>query len=538
MGRRIGIFGGTFDPPHLGHLGLARDAYEKVGLEEVIFVPTGTPKYKLNMHGVSEKEDRLQMLELLIKNQKWASVSTIELYRQGPSYTSDTVTELKEQYPEDELFLIVGSDSLKNMAEWHKPEVVFKTVGVVALLRGEDTWDSLQPLIEEYKKTYGARVGVVISRKYNVSSTDLRNRISAGQDVSEFVPEDVAWYISARGLYTGKLLGADSRPVASKFSEEAIRAELGETKAADTAASGGSERAEEPPERTPEIHYSPVNKYLEGYLSSHFDGRRLASGLVNWIKDWFAKNGPGCIAVVGLSGGKDSTMVATLCRIALGPERVFGVLMPDHEQSDLEVAKAVAMWLGISYSIVNIGQATDGLRSSIAEAELFTAKEGLEIETETTVAPVNGRLVTRNSVRETKQMLINIPPRIRMTTLYAISQAIGGRVSNNCNRSENYVGYSTLYGDAAGDFSPLHNLTVTEIIRLGEFLDIPSEFIHKSPSDGLTGKTDEDVLGFSYETLDTYILTGICEDEETRKKIDQKHQANLFKLQPMAQYKP
>ena len=125
-----------------------------------------------------------------------------------------------------------------------------------------------------------------------------------------------------------------------------------------------------------------------------------------------------------------------------------------------------------------------------------------------------------------------------MTTLYAISQAIGGRVSNNCNRSENYVGYSTLYGDAAGDFSPLHNLTVTEIIRLGEFLDIPSEFIHKSPSDGLTGKTDEDVLGFSYETLDTYILTGICEDEETRKKIDQKHQANLFKLQPMAQYKP
>ncbi|MBQ7563281.1 MAG: nicotinate-nucleotide adenylyltransferase [Lachnospiraceae bacterium] len=536
MGRRIGIFGGTFDPPHLGHLGLARDAYEKAGLEEVIFVPTGTPKYKLNMHMVSEKEDRLQMLELLLKDQKWASISTVELYRKGPSYTSDTVQELKEQYPEDELYLIVGSDSLKNMAEWHKPDIIFQTVGVVALLRGEDTWDSLQPLIEDYKKKYNARIGVVISRKYDVSSTDLRNRISAGQDVSEFVPENVAWYIGARGLYTGKLLGADS-PAVSKFSEESIKAEISEEPGKETA-QGAQSTLEAEALRISQIQYSPVNKYLEGYLKTHFDGRRLASGLVNWIKDWFAKNGPDCTAVVGLSGGKDSTMVATLCRIALGPERVFGVLMPDHEQSDLEVAKAVAMWLGISYSVVNIGKATDGIRSCIAEAELFTAKEGIEIETETTVAPVDGRLVTRNSVRETKQMLINIPPRIRMTTLYAISQAIGGRVSNNCNRSENYVGYSTLYGDAAGDFSPLHNLTVTEIIRLGEFLEIPGEFIHKSPSDGLTGKTDEDVLGFSYETLDTYILTGICEDEEIRKKIEQKHQANLFKLQPMAQYKP
>ena len=354
MGRRIGIFGGTFDPPHLGHLGLARDAYEKVGLDEVIFVPTGTPKYKLNMHGVSEKEDRLQMLELLIKNQKWASISTIELYRKGPSYTSDTVKELKNQYPEDELYLIVGSDSLKNMAEWHEPETIFRTVGVVALLRGEDTWDSLQPLIEGYKKKYNARVGVVISRKYNVSSTDLRNRISSGQDVSEFVPENVAWYIGARGLYTGKLLGAGSAAATRpKFSEEVIRAEISEDPGKEPPKKSAS--AEETVERTSEIRYSPVNKYLEGYLNSHFDGRRLASGLVNWIKDWFSKNGPDCIAVVGLSGGKDSTMVATLCRIALGPERVFGVLMPDHTQSDLEVARSVAMWLGISYTVVNIG---------------------------------------------------------------------------------------------------------------------------------------------------------------------------------------
>ena len=125
-----------------------------------------------------------------------------------------------------------------------------------------------------------------------------------------------------------------------------------------------------------------------------------------------------------------------------------------------------------------------------------------------------------------------------MTTLYAISQTMNGRVSNNCNRSENYVGYSTLYGDAAGDFSPLHNLTVTEVIRLGEYMDIPYEFIHKAPSDGLSGKTDEDALGFTYEALDTYILTGVCEDPAVRELIDKRHRANEFKLKPMARFEP
>lgn len=260
------------------------------------------------------------------------------------------------------------------------------------------------------------------------------------------------------------------------------------------------------------------NEHLTNYLKNDFDVAGVTERVIKWIQDWFAENGPESPAVIGLSGGKDSTLVATLCVKALGKDRVFGILMPDHEQSDIAVSNAVAKWLDIDYSIVNIGPATDGIKEAIKSATNYT-KSGKAFEF-------------------TKQSMINIAPRIRMTTLYAASQTMNGRVSNNCNRSENYVGYSTIFGDAAGDFSPLHNLTVAEIITIGEYLGVPEEFIHKAPSDGLTGKTDEDNFGFTYEQLDTLILTGECESEELREKIEKRHAANTFKLKPMPTFVP
>ena len=264
-----------------------------------------------------------------------------------------------------------------------------------------------------------------------------------------------------------------------------------------------------------------MNPYLKAYMEKEFDAGKEAERIIGWIRDWFAKNGPDSPAVIGLSGGKDSTLVAALCVKALGKDRVFGVLMPDHIQPDLQVAKDIAEWLQIPYAIVDIGAATDGLKKCL--------KEAVHLETGCTPAD---REFAQGTV-----MLTNIPPRIRMTTLYAVAQSMNGRVSNNGNRSEKHVGYCTIYGDMAGDFSAISAFTVTEVIAIGEYLGIPDRFIHKDPSDGLTGKTDEDNFGFTYEELDTYILTGVCEKDEVKKKIEERYQRNLFKQSPMAAYR-
>lgn len=265
-----------------------------------------------------------------------------------------------------------------------------------------------------------------------------------------------------------------------------------------------------------------MNERLKQYIEKDFDVKKVSDGLVEWINEWFATNGPESVAVVGLSGGKDSTLVATACVKALGKDRVFGVLMPDHAQADIDVSRDVAKWLGIRHAIVNVGAATDGIKSGIAEAEMHNG-DGEVIE---------------DRLNQTPQMLTNIAPRIRMTTQYAVAATMNGRVSNNSNRSERYVGYSTVFGDGVGDFSPISNLTVTEVIAVGEYLGIPDRFIRKAPSDGLTGKTDEDNFGFTYEQLDTYILTGACDDNEIKAKIDRRHVINEFKTKPMPAYMP
>ena len=238
-----------------------------------------------------------------------------------------------------------------------------------------------------------------------------------------------------------------------------------------------------------------------------FDAKRVKDEIVEWITDWFEKNGNGCKAVVGVSGGKDSSVVAALCVAALGKDRVIGVLMPNGEQSDIKYSHMLCDHLGIKNYTVNVGPAINGVLDSIHE-------NAADIEV-------------------TEQATTNLPARIRMATLYAVSQSVNGRVANTCNLSEDWVGYSTKFGDAAGDFSPLSRLTVSEVKAIGRELGLPAELVDKTPSDGLCGKTDEMNLGFSYDVLDKYIRTGVIEDEAVKVKIDSMHMKNLFKLQPM-----
>ncbi len=241
-----------------------------------------------------------------------------------------------------------------------------------------------------------------------------------------------------------------------------------------------------------------------------FDAKKVTEQCVKWIKDFFEQNGKGCNAVIGISGGKDSSVAAALCAKALGKDRVIGVLMPCGEQHDIDCAYSLVNHLGIKSMVVNVKDAVDGVLKSLEAT-------GLEI---------------------TSQTRTNIPPRIRMTTLYAVSQSMNGRVVNTCNLSEDWVGYSTRYGDAAGDFSPLSNLTVAEVKEIGRTLGLPDALVDKTPIDGLCGKTDEDNLGFTYAVLDRYIRTGEIEDEATKNLIDTKHRNNLFKLQLMPSFKP
>lgn len=248
------------------------------------------------------------------------------------------------------------------------------------------------------------------------------------------------------------------------------------------------------------------------------DAIKTKDAIVEWIRNYFKNNGPGCSAIVGLSGGKDSSIVAALCVEALGKDRVIGVIMPNGIMSgeDIDACYTLLDYLEIEHLIINIGETVKTF-----SVELSWRMRMFDIPQNTS-----------------NQAAINLPARIRMAALYAVAQSIngGGRVANTCNLSENYVGYSTKYGDAAGDFSPLENLTVGEVKQIGYALDLPVELVDKIPSDGLCGKSDEDNLGFTYEVLDNYILTGICDDIDVKARIDYLHERNLHKLSAMPSF--
>ena len=238
-----------------------------------------------------------------------------------------------------------------------------------------------------------------------------------------------------------------------------------------------------------------------------FDAKKVKDQCVEWIRGFFRENGPNCNAVVGISGGKDSSIAAALCVEALGKDRVIGVLMPQGKQHDIDMAYKLVDHLGIRHYEINIQDAVEGVLKNLP-------------------------------MEASAQTIQNLPPRIRMATLYAVSQSHNGRVVNTCNLSEDWVGYSTRYGDAAGDFSPMSFLTVTEVKQIGYLLGLPRELVDKTPIDGLCGKTDEENLGFTYAELDVYIRTGKIDDLQKKELIDRKHKANLFKLQLMPSFKP
>ena len=239
-----------------------------------------------------------------------------------------------------------------------------------------------------------------------------------------------------------------------------------------------------------------------------FDAKKTKEKMIDWLRDYFEKNGKDCSAVVGISGGKDSSTVAALCAQALGKERVYGVLMPQGQQHDIDYSRELVEFLGIKRLEVNIKKTVDAMLESIKEADFSL----------------------------NRQATINIPARIRMTTLYAVSAAVNGRVANTCNLSEDYIGYATKYGDAAGDFSPLSQLTVAEVKMVARELSLPEKFIEKVPEDGLSGLSDEENIGFTYAVLDKYIREGVCEYAAIKEKIDRMHKLNLHKLELMPHY--
>ncbi len=245
-------------------------------------------------------------------------------------------------------------------------------------------------------------------------------------------------------------------------------------------------------------------------MSYSFDTEKVAAELIQWVKDYFAENAsPETKAVIGISGGKDSSVAAAVCVKALGKDRVIGVLMPQGEQADIAYSRLLVDTLGIQSYTINIGDTVSTFMNEL------------------------GKHIEPNA-----QAVINTPARIRMTTLYAVAACVGARVVNTCNLSEDWVGYSTKYGDAAGDFSPLSDLTVTEVLKIGDYLGLPKELVHKVPIDGLCGKTDEENLGFTYAMLDTYIRgeDDLSAYPEIKEKIDRMHRNNLHKLRLMPKY--
>lgn len=231
--------------------------------------------------------------------------------------------------------------------------------------------------------------------------------------------------------------------------------------------------------------------------------------VVEWIRAWFLENGPDCNAVIGISGGKDSSVAAALCVEALGKDRVIGVLMPQGEQVDIDCSLELVKHLGIRYYEINIGKSVEAILNEMQQS-------GIEVQ---------------------KQTKMNLPARIRMSTLYAVSQSNNGRVVETSNLSETIVSWETRWGDAVGDLAPIVNLTVGEVKALGYVLGLPKHLIEKTPSDGLCGSSDEIAMGILYQEIDEYVRTGKT-NYEAKFKIDERRKKYAFKRKPIPEFKP
>ena len=245
------------------------------------------------------------------------------------------------------------------------------------------------------------------------------------------------------------------------------------------------------------------------------DMEKVSKDLIEWIREQLEVTGGNKI-ILGISGGKDSSVVAALAAKAIGPDNVYGVLMPDGVQQDIEYSHKLVDFLGINQINLNIENVTAAFKDLLAEA-----KE-------------NG--FCGDIMRQTE---LNLPPRVRMTLVHALAQSIPeARVVNTGNLSEKWIGYTTVYGDNTGAFAPLGGLTSDEVMDLGVYLGLPDFLAFRAPSDGLTGKTDEDVIGFKYSVLNKYIRTGEIEDEKIKAEIDRRNKVNAFKFKPIPFFDP
>lgn len=262
----------------------------------------------------------------------------------------------------------------------------------------------------------------------------------------------------------------------------------------------------------------------------NFNAEVEYNNVVNSIRNFFDKNNSTANAIIGISGGKDSTMVAHLCVDALGADRVMGILMPNGEQKDITDALEVCKRLRIKYQKINIKGIVDNIYKELNASLIWNGDEISQ-----NLFHLLNKVAQGQTNHISEQTKINLPARVRMAVLYAIAQSNNGFVMNTCNLCEDWIGYSTKYGDAAGDFSPLANYTVEEILTMGSLpqVSISHHLLFKTPSDGLCGQTDEEKLGFTYQELSRYIRTGEIENIEHKDKIDRLHKQNLFKLLPM-----
>lgn len=240
------------------------------------------------------------------------------------------------------------------------------------------------------------------------------------------------------------------------------------------------------------------------------DIKKIKQECINWIKEWFEENGNDCNCVCGISGGKDSSVVAALCVEALGKDRVIGVLMPCGIQTDIDMSKKLINYLGIKSYEININDSFQGTLRQMT--------------------------MNKNNIKPSIQTIYNLQPRLRMASLYAVSQSVNGRVAGTSNASEVYIGWETRWGDSVADFEPIINLTASEVVELGRELGLPEELVIKVPSDGLTGNSDEDNFGFTYSELDSYIRYGFIDDVDHQRKIEEMHYKNIFKQQPIPSF--
>ena len=435
---RIGLFGGTFNPIHNGHIEIAERAKDLLNLDQVIFIPAGNP-YMKDKKALASYGERLMLVQYALEDlSDWATWSAIErpIQFSRPSYTIDTIKYFHKIKPEAELYLILGEDAYEQLGTWYDYENILKNVNIIVASRGSSS----------VKEKYG--YGKTFYWFYNLnttSSTEVRRLIANGESFEHLVPESIVSLIGMYGLY--------------------------------------------------------------GCGESAFDTINVKQKLVEWIRDKMNSFGTGSKAVIGISGGKDSSVVAALCVEALGPDRVYGVTMPNGTQADLQDSYKLINHLGIHHIPFNI--------QAITNACKLECVIGMDRE------PSN-------------DAKINMPARIRMTMLYMVAQTLGHAfVINTCNLSEDWIGYSTWHGDSAGDFSPLAKLTSEEVVAIGDACGLPYDLTHKTPSDGLCGQTDEDKLGFTYAVLNKYIRTGRIDDPVIKAKIDAMHEKNKFKLEPL-----